>query len=129
MRSWAKFRWRGNGWLRIASSHWEILGFGCSEQVKGKLSDQGNASGTNFQGFQEQFGQNPSENAQWVVLYAEKTIFSPAALSISTQSKQGVPEQMFSSVVNELQAMAHEKGGKALKMVALVQSVYKTRRT
>lgn len=28
----AAYNWRGNGWLKIASSHWEVLGHGLEEE-------------------------------------------------------------------------------------------------
>lgn len=52
---WA-WQWRGHGWLMIASSNWEILGYG---------EDDGNA---------------------WVVTYFSKTLFTPAGIDVYSRS-------------------------------------------
>jgi hypothetical protein len=54
------FNWRGKGWLMIASSKWEILGYGDEE-------------GTGVEG--------GVKNA-WVVTYFAKTLFTPAGVDI-----------------------------------------------
>jgi|TARA_R110002003_G_scaffold104_9_gene8255 hypothetical protein len=53
------YNWRGKGWLMIASSKWEILGYG-EEDVTGN---------------------------SWVVTYFAKTLFTPAGLDF--YSRQG----------------------------------------
>lgn len=52
------YHWRGKGWLMIASSKWEILGYG-----------------------EEEEGAN-----QWVVTYFAKTLFTPEGLDIYSRS-------------------------------------------
>ncbi|GHJ83997.1 hypothetical protein NliqN6_0399 [Naganishia liquefaciens] len=49
----ATFNWRGKGWLKIASSHWQFLGY-----------DQ------------------ESSEPQWAVTFFSKTLFTPAGLDI-----------------------------------------------
>jgi hypothetical protein len=57
------YNWRGKGWLMIASSKWEILGYGDEEGT-------GNA---------------------WVVTYFAKTLFTPAGIDVySRKGKLGV---------------------------------------
>ncbi|BCS19565.1 uncharacterized protein APUU_12393A [Aspergillus puulaauensis] len=46
--------WRGSGWLRIAKTRWEILGFG----------------------------------AAWMVVYADKSMFTPAGISVYSREKE-----------------------------------------
>lgn len=85
---WA-WTWRGNGFLKIASSHWEILGHG-------KLEDCG----------------------QWMVVYAQKSIFSPASINVYTREKHGLPEAMLESI----KATLADFGQDSLR--ALVESMY-----
>lgn len=53
--------WRGKGWLMIASSHWEVLGYGDEE-----------------------------DGEQWAVTYFEKTLFTPAGIDIYSRKKEGL---------------------------------------
>lgn len=55
-----EFDWRGKGWLMIASSHWEVLGWGTTER-----------------GF------------DWVVTYFAKTLFTPAGADIYLRKVEG----------------------------------------
>ncbi|KAF2251661.1 hypothetical protein BU26DRAFT_516445 [Trematosphaeria pertusa] len=58
------YQWRGKGWLVIASSKWEILGYGEEE-------DTGKA---------------------WVVTYFAKTLFTPAGVDIYCRKGKLKPE-------------------------------------
>lgn len=60
---WA-WNWRGKGWLKIASSRWEVLGYG-------------------HEGGEE-------EGNRWVVTYFAKTLFTPAGLDIYSADKGGL---------------------------------------
>ncbi|KAJ5748197.1 Calycin [Penicillium nucicola] len=53
--------WRGKGWLVIASSHWECLGFGRVE-----------------------------DGNEWVVTYFAKTLFTPAGIDVYSRSPEGL---------------------------------------
>ncbi|KAJ5911765.1 uncharacterized protein N7473_001068 [Penicillium subrubescens] len=64
--------WRGKGWLLIASSNWEVLGFGYEPKT-----------GTVTEG-EEELG-----NA-WVVTYFAKTLFTPAGIDVYSRGKEGV---------------------------------------
>lgn len=65
--------WRGKGWLKIASSHWECLGFG--------HTDDGN---------------------KWIVTYFAKTLFTPAGIDIYSRSKEGLPRSSVDEILNAL---------------------------
>jgi hypothetical protein len=52
------YHWRGKGWLMIASSKWELLGYG----------DEGGADN------------------QWAVTYFAKTLFTPAGVDFYSRS-------------------------------------------
>ena len=55
------FNWRGKGWLMIASSHWEILGYG------------------------EETAEDGSKNA-WIVTFFTKTLFTPAGIDLYSRN-------------------------------------------
>ncbi|KAL8895140.1 MAG: hypothetical protein Q9207_008290 [Kuettlingeria erythrocarpa] len=57
--------WRGKGWLKIASSHWEFL-------------DWDNKRG---------------EEDEWAVIWFQKTLFTPEGIDILSRSKEGLAEQ------------------------------------
>lgn len=61
--------WRGKGWLVIASSHWEVLGWG------------------------EEEGGN-----KWVVTMFAKTLFTPAGLDVYSLRKEGASEETLEAI-------------------------------
>ena len=65
--------WRGKGWLKIASSHWEVLGWG-------ELDGGG----------------------QWAVTYFAKTMFTPAGIDVYSREKAGLPEEIVQEVKRAL---------------------------
>lgn len=68
--------WRGRGWLMIASSHWECLGFGDTE-----------------------------DDNQWVVTYFAKTLFTPAGIDIYSRNKEGLPQALVDRILNALKEL------------------------
>ncbi|KAK4697704.1 hypothetical protein P7C71_g421, partial [Lecanoromycetidae sp. Uapishka_2] len=71
--------WRGKGWLMIASSHWEVLGWG-------DLKD-GN---------------------QWAVTFFANTMFTPAGIDVYSRKNKGVPESVLTEIKEALAAIEHE---------------------
>jgi len=69
------FSWRGKGWLVIASSKWEILGWG------------------------EDLG------VGWVVTYFSKTIFTPAGIDIYCRDPNGLGQEGMAKIENALKAV------------------------
>jgi hypothetical protein len=67
--------WRGRGWLKIASSHWEILGWG--EKGDGK----------------------------WVVTWFAPSLFTPAGLDICSDKKQGMSAELYKDIETALQGL------------------------
>ncbi|KAJ5153846.1 uncharacterized protein N7500_009285 [Penicillium coprophilum] len=65
--------WRGKGWLMIASSHWECLGFGHTDD----------------------------EN-RWIVTYFAKTIFTPAGIDIYSRNKEGLSQSTVDQILDAL---------------------------
>lgn len=70
--------WRGKGWLMIASSHWEVLGWG----------EEANNNGN-----------------KWVVTCFAKTLFTPAGIDIYSQSRQGLLPETLKSIEGALAAV------------------------
>lgn len=60
--------WRGTGWLKLASSHWEVIGY----------------------------GQNSGE--AWGVTYFASTLFTPAGIDIMSKSKKGISAETLSGI-------------------------------
>nr|POF07097.1 hypothetical protein CFP56_31721 [Quercus suber] len=56
--------WRGKGWLKVASSHWEVLGWGVEDGSDNK----------------------------WVVTIFAKTMFTPAGLDLYSRDVRGLSE-------------------------------------
>ena len=71
------WNWRGKGWLMIASSHWECLGFG--------HTDDGN---------------------QWIVTYFAKTLFTPAGIDVYSRNKQGLAQAILDGILRTLEEFA-----------------------
>lgn len=69
------WNWRGSGWLMIASSHWEILGYGDEEG---------------------------SEGGRWVVTYFAKTLFTPAGIDIYSWNQGGLKAETLERIKKAL---------------------------
>lgn len=67
--------WRGKGWLMIASSHWEVLGWG-----------QGNTA----------------QDEAWVVTYFAKTLFTPAGIDIYSRRAEGLKQETVGQIKKSL---------------------------
>ncbi|KAM5533309.1 hypothetical protein V8D89_012983 [Ganoderma adspersum] len=81
-----RYKWRGKGWLVIASSRWQLLG--CSADP------------------------SPGSAGAWAVTYFEKTMFTPAGLDIYARTADGLP----ADVVAEIIAKAKGLGGEVAKL-------------
>ncbi|KAK9374813.1 uncharacterized protein V1513DRAFT_458473 [Lipomyces chichibuensis] len=79
------WHWRGKGWLAIASSHWEILGYG-SEKPDGPVSLHNNGN-------------------QWVVTYFTKSLFTPAGIDIYSRSAGGLRDETINGILEMLKRM------------------------
>jgi hypothetical protein len=74
--------WRGRGWLVIASSHWECLGFG--------RVDDGN---------------------EWVVTYFAKTLFTPAGIDVYSRRREGLEGVVVDGILGALRGLGIEEIG------------------
>lgn len=78
---WA-YSWRGKGWLMIASSAWEVLGFG--EDLAASAPGGGDSQGRD-----------------WVVTYFSKTMFTPAGIDVYSKSPEGVSAECLENIKAE----------------------------
>ena len=74
--SYDAWDWRGKGWLMIASSHWEVLGWGMEAD---------------------------SDNA-WAVTYFAKTLFTPSGLDIYSKDQRGLKSETLQQIKDALGA-------------------------
>ncbi|KAI0025780.1 hypothetical protein F4780DRAFT_225370 [Xylariomycetidae sp. FL0641] len=95
------WNWRGKGWLAIASSHWEILGWGerpLLSSAPGGVGDMGDGV----------------EN--WVVTWFAPTLFTQEGVDIYSDRKEGISQETFDSI---MKALTELKG--ADKLVNMVK--------
>ncbi|KAI9828265.1 MAG: hypothetical protein M1826_006091 [Phylliscum demangeonii] len=84
------WRWRGRGWLWIASSSWEILGYGYDDEDG--LAPEEPADG-------QAHGRTRNE---WIVTYFSKTLFTPAGLDIYSRARTGLSLGMLDAIKRAL---------------------------
>ena len=75
--------WRGKGWLTIATSHWEILGYG-------DISEEAGGPG------------------QWRLTYFTATRFTSAGISVNSRVKEGNPEGVVREILERIGGMQDE---------------------
>lgn len=92
--------WRGRGWLVIASSHWECLGFGIHAPHANDNDGDGEGNGTE-EGNGHSNGNGNPEN-QWMVTYFAKTLFTPAGIDIYSRRKEGLPTAFVEEILGVL---------------------------
>ena len=67
--------WRGSGWVKVVSNHWEILGYG-----SGESGDEG----------------------RWMVIHTRKSFFTPAAIHVYSKSQKALTEETRRSLMSTL---------------------------
>ena len=75
--------WRGKGWLTIATSHWEVLGYG-------------------------DIGEEAGGPGQWLVTYFTATRFTNAGISVYSRAKEGNPEALVREILESISGMQNE---------------------
>ena len=75
--------WRGKGWLTIATTHWEILGYGDIPEDAG----------------------GPG---QWLVTYFAATRFTSAGISVYSRKKEGNPDAVVRDILQVLGGIENE---------------------
>lgn len=75
--------WRGKGWLTIATTHWEVLGYG-------NVPEEAGGPG------------------QWLVTYFTATKFTSAGISIYSRKKEGNPAAVVKGILESLAGIENE---------------------
>ncbi|GLB09584.1 hypothetical protein AtubIFM57258_005509 [Aspergillus tubingensis] len=70
-----QMEWRGSGWLRMVSAQWEILGWG------------------------------GADDDEWLLVFANKSMFTPAGISLYSRRKKGVDELVWAGIEVELRGL------------------------
>ena len=99
-------RRRGKGWLRISTSHWQLLGFSLSPLLSATAVP---------------LGPSPTPSPDWVVTYFSSTLFTPAGLDIYARDPRGVDEDKVRALTAEIERLGGEvarlvKGGKMFRI-------------
>ncbi|PQE20716.1 glycosyl hydrolase family 43 protein [Rutstroemia sp. NJR-2017a WRK4] len=84
------WNWRGKGWLKVASSHWEVLGWG-----------------------ERDIGEEEKE--RWVVTWFAPSMFTPQGLDIYSSRKEGLSEGTYKEVRRALEEMEAKDLGELVK--------------
>lgn len=93
--------WRGKGIIKIASSHWDILGWG--------VDSQGHRGGQSL-------------DRTWMVTYFIRTVFTPAAVDIYSRDPNGLSEELVADIKRALRRTEHPE------LIALCDQLYECRR-
>jgi hypothetical protein len=72
------WNWRGKGWLKLITSHWEILGWG--ERPTG---DGGQVE-------------------RWMVTWFASTLFTEEGIDVLTDRRDGLPEETLNTILAKL---------------------------
>lgn len=75
--------WRGKGWLKIASSHWEFV----------EWSDG--------------FADGQASGEEWAVIWFQKTLFTPEGIDIFCRKKEGLEGKTVNAIKNRLARGRH----------------------
>ncbi|KAK8039353.1 hypothetical protein PG993_007764 [Apiospora rasikravindrae] len=89
----ASWNWRGKGWLKIASSHWEVLGWG-----ERPLSSSSSAATGREQ-------QPAATVERWVVTWFAATLFTPEGVDIYTDRPEGISPETLAGVTAALNSL------------------------
>jgi len=73
------WNWRGRGWLKVASSHWEVLGWG-ERDIGG-------------------------EKEMWVVTWFAPSMFTPAGVDLYSSRREGLSEETFRDIMAGLESL------------------------
>lgn len=74
--------WRGKGVIKVASSHWDILGWGVDH-------------------YAAESGEDGVERL-WMVTFFVKTVFTPAAIDIRCRHPDGLSDQLVADIKRAL---------------------------
>lgn len=103
----ASWNWRGKGWLKIASSHWEVLGWG-----EKPLSPSAAAAAAS-----DAQQQQPAATVErWVVTWFAATLFTPEGIDIYSDRPEGISAETLTGITAALNSL--EKAPKVVEYVS-----------
>ncbi|KUJ15299.1 uncharacterized protein LY89DRAFT_708184 [Mollisia scopiformis] len=77
----AAWNWMGRGWLRITSSHWEVLGWG------------------------ERDGEGDGGKERWVVTWFAPSLFTPAGVDVYSDRRGGGSHALVEELLRRLEGL------------------------
>lgn len=80
------WNWRGSGWLKVASSRWEVLGYGLFHPPSS----------------------TPAAPREWALTFFASTIFSPAGIDIYSRDRTPLPFELLEGIKGALEKMEDE---------------------
>ena len=92
----------GKGVIKVASSHWDILGWGVDNNARSK-------------------GQGSAEKL-WMVTYFIKTVFTPSAVDIYSRDPAGLSPELVQDIKKALKRTGHPE------LVRLTDELYECQR-
>lgn len=92
------WNWRGCGIIKIASSRWEILGWGGPSNDGSSTSDVDAKMNAGLSNGVNGHAAIPSESVEWAVTFFFKTAFTPAGMNIYSRSADGLPPQLVRTI-------------------------------
>lgn len=84
------WNWRGSSIIKIASSRWEILGWGGAEEEE-----------------------EVNEEVEWVVTFFFKTAFTPVGMNVYCRNAEGIPPQLARRIREQLLEMEDCRTGRS----------------
>ncbi|KAF3146690.1 hypothetical protein TWF703_003961 [Orbilia oligospora] len=85
------YKWRGKGLLFIATSRWQVVGYG-GRDVRTVVGEG---------------GEEVLEGVEWVVTYFEKSLFTPAGVDVMTVAREGVDGEALGAIGEGLKDHSH----------------------
>ncbi|KAI1179806.1 hypothetical protein F4777DRAFT_400492 [Nemania sp. FL0916] len=100
----AAWNWRGKGWLAIASSHWEVLGWGERPLSSSPTHEE------------SEDGEGEEEGVErWAVTWFAPTLFTEEGVDLYSDRRVGLQKETADAIIAELKKL------KAPKLVQLVE--------
>jgi hypothetical protein len=118
-----RYKWRGRGWLMIASSRWQVLGYSRLAE-NGTTGTHANAQEAEGDDEHENHPPTQSQNqdAEWALTYFEKTLFTPAGMDIYARTPLGLPEAVVQDIIAQAKAVGGDVGRLAEKFFEVQRS-------
>ncbi|GAA5891506.1 hypothetical protein JCM6882_004495 [Rhodosporidiobolus microsporus] len=90
-----RWKWRGKGFLKISTSHWQLLGYSLLS-----APPSGDTEST--------LPPPVATDPEWVVTYFSSTLFTPAGLDIYVRKPDALTEEQVEGLVRKLEGLGGE---------------------